>query len=442
MVANDIDMDTAEVWHVSRNGTRYGPYTAAVLKTWIEGGQLAPDVTISNGGAELTLTEFLAQLNGENPAGSGSQDGQLELLDEEPVSRGNRAKPLPMAERIEAASDALPDVAPPLPPSPSIPATGTDQARFSMIMATPDEAAAPSRDRIVMLGRRQSGKTVYLATLYSVLWKSLDSATAKALSGSGHRELMSIVQTLKEGRWPHATQASLQIDLEVEYKARKRLMVTLDFAGELFSKAFLHDQGSAPEVRPLLNHIDHAAAVMLLVDPGVAVGQDAQAIMEDDFGLVQAVQRIRNWPGGEQVPIVFVLTKADAHQEILDRFGGPVGFVRAHFPALVRLMKQVPIFQISAVQCTQNGAGSIVPRIDSVCINVEKPLLYCLNIIDRMQREDEVRQERERQQEALLASERKQMATERMQSRILTTFIVIIFLIGAAAVGAIVVYKF
>ncbi|MCH7702867.1 MAG: hypothetical protein IID37_14380 [Planctomycetes bacterium] len=156
----------------------------------------------------------------------------------------------------------------------------------------------PRRDRIVILGRRASGKTVYLSVLYEKFWKSLDSLTLKAVSGNTHSDLVRVVEGLREGRWPAATLETQYCDLEVKYKGRKHLMVTLDYAGELFRRAFVEDITDTPETAALVEHIDAAAAVILLIDPASLVGDNSDARIDDDFGMTQAVTRIRNWPGG------------------------------------------------------------------------------------------------------------------------------------------------
>lgn len=244
----------------------------------------------------------------------------------------------------------------------------------------------PQRDRIVVLGRRQSGKTIFLSAIYAQLWKSVDGLTAKALTGEVHKQLMAVHQLLQSGQWPPSTLATSQIDLELEYHGRRHLLVALDFAGEIFSKAFLDEHSDWPGVKELVSHIDNAAAVLLLVDPSVIAGADTRAAMEDDFGLVQAVQRIRNWPGGDRVPIVLVLTKTDQNQVLLDRMGGPMEFVRKHFPALLRLLKQFPIVQISAVQSDIGSDGKAYPRPDSAPINLTLPLRHCLRELERGER--------------------------------------------------------
>lgn len=53
------------------------------------------------------------------------------------------------------------------------------------------------RDRIVILGRRSSGKTVYLSTLYYKLWNSTSDYRIRAIKGANHLELIRIAENLK-----------------------------------------------------------------------------------------------------------------------------------------------------------------------------------------------------------------------------------------------------
>jgi hypothetical protein len=231
------------------------------------------------------------------------------------------------------------------------------------------------------------------------------------------------------------------MELEIEDHGVPRLMVALDYAGEMFANAFLHERFDMPDVKTLVDHIDRAAAVMLLVDPSIAAGMDHHAATEDDFGLVQAVQRIRNWPGGDDVPIVLVLTKVDQHQALLDRFGGPDGFVRHHFPALVRHLKRIPIFQVSAVQVARTPDGRWVPRKDSTPMNVDNPLRYCLQQIQ--QADEKEAQERAANERRMLEARmrREEAARERRQNRLLFLAVFLIILFGVAAIAAILLKK-
>jgi Double-GTPase 2 len=303
------------------------------------------------------------------------------------------------------------------------------------------EEGPPKRDRIVVLGRRQSGKTIYLACIYARLWKAMKGMTATALSGQAHKHLMTTYEMLKKRQWPPSTLGTSHIDIEIEYHGKKRLLVMLDFAGELFTKAFVDEQTDWPGVRELVDHIDHAAAVLLLADPAVIAGMDREAALEDDFGLVQAIQRIRNWPGGENVPFVLVLTKSDQHQELLDRYEGALSFVRRHFPALVRTVKEIPIVQVSAVQADRGRDGKLRPKRDSVPMNLDLPLRYCLREMER----NEERGQRERyedEQRAMQARMAVQAQHQDRRQRLLTTVAAAsISLVGLAVVILILAFR-
>ena len=63
------------------------------------------------------------------------------------------------------------------------------------------------RDRVVVLGRRGAGKTVYLARLYEAGWNSTDPRGLRmmAVEGRTHSRMMTVIDSLKRGEWPAAT---------------------------------------------------------------------------------------------------------------------------------------------------------------------------------------------------------------------------------------------
>ena len=83
------------------------------------------------------------------------------------------------------------------------------------------------RDRIIILGRRSSGKTVYLSALYSKLWESLSSFRIKAMKGPTHLEFFKVIEDLKNDRWPPATQGISESVLELTYKEGVKLSICI-----------------------------------------------------------------------------------------------------------------------------------------------------------------------------------------------------------------------
>lgn len=309
-------------------------------------------------------------------------------------------------------------------------------------IAADDGAAGPrQRDRIVILGRRAAGKTVYLSVLYEKYWKSLDELTMKAVSGNVHSDLIRVAEGLRAGRWPAATLETQHCDLEVLYKRRKYYLVALDYAGELFRRAFVEDSTDTPETAPLVKHLDSAAAVMILMDPTIALGQDVDATIDDDFGMTQAVTRIRNWPGGADIPFVVVFTKADEHGHLIAQEGRTEDFIRKHFPALARTLQKLYWFQVSAVQVGTLPDGTKRPERDSSPWQVEKPLLYCLDQID-LRFELAKQEESRRRQLRFLAEHQDRMEkAARRTSRIVAAVVVSLIVVAACIIALVWVSK-
>lgn len=261
------------------------------------------------------------------------------------------------------------------------PASTTSQANL--------EPPPLERDAILLLGRRRAGKTIYLAALYSKLWKAVNGLTMRALSGPNHTMLMGVWEQLRNGEWPEATLGARQLEFEIEYDRRNHLLVAFDYSGEAFRQAFLSETTDSSEVKKLLEYVDRAAAVILLLDPSVVVEGKYDEVADDDFGMVQAVQRIRNWTGGEEVPVVLALTKADRNKDLLLSHGSAKEFVKKYYPALVRTLKRIAIFPLSAIQENRTPDGKSTPSRTSVPFAVEKPLLYCLDELEKRAREKE-----------------------------------------------------
>ena len=248
-----------------------------------------------------------------------------------------------------------------------------------------EEGRDITRDRIVILGRQGAGKTVYLSLLYDLLWRSKGDLKIKAVHGEDHREFMKTALGVREGKWPGATASNRRAYIEISRRKENRLMVAMDYSGELIEKAFVAEEDT-DEVRELLDHLDHAAAVMLFIDPAQVAGSKASidSSVENDFGIVQGVARLRTWAGGVDVPIVLVLTKVDLTGPLLRQHGGTDGFVRKFFPKLIARTRNLRVCKISAVQTAKNGEGQI--KRDFVPTNLEMPLLYCLDKISEVEK--------------------------------------------------------
>jgi GTP-binding protein EngB required for normal cell division len=230
------------------------------------------------------------------------------------------------------------------------------------------------RDRIVVIGRRSSGKTVYVSMLYDKLWNSKDIFKVKAAKGTSHAQFIKTAAAIRQGSWPAATQGVSQSFIEIDHNGQNRMMVVLDYPGEIFTDAFVRDTESK-EVNALLDHIDHASAVILLVDARHVAMGDVDSQIDNNYGILQAINRIQNWPGGKEIPVVLVLTKYDEISNIIKQHGGTRCFVEKYFSSLIKTTKHLKVCKVS-----------VVPEIDQVSsleikekiAPLEAPLLYCL----------------------------------------------------------------
>ena len=286
-----------------------------------------------------------------------------------------------------------------------------------------------------------------------------------SLSGVAHRDAMRVVSLLENGKWPDATLGNAEMAYELKYRGRKRVMVSLEYSGEVFRRAFVEDEHQDPQVQQLLNHLDNAAAVILLMDPNIIYEYSKyaeslregtstpspgpiderysaiDAAVDDDYGMVQAVKRVRNWPGGENVPIVLVLTKMDQNRHLVKEEGGSLSFVTNHWPALARTLKKLPIFSISAVQAVKGPDGQLAPSRSSEPHGLEKPLKLCLKVMDKIDQLREVKDARKAQEQSRREIEERMTEEARRSKNFWTIVIIAILMLGAFIIALMFVYR-
>jgi hypothetical protein len=268
--------------------------------------------------------------------------------------------------------------------------------------------------------------------LYDLLWKSKGDLAGRSLKGEHHREFIKMVANLRQGKWPGPTSSNSSAHIEISYKGQNRLMVAMDYSGELISKAFVREDDSE-EVRELLDHLDHAAGVMLFVDPADVVDQkvDIESTIENDFGIVQAISRLKSWPGGHAVPIVLVYTKVDMSRNLVGDCGGAKAFTEKFFPRLITTVKHLKVAKISSVQTRQNGLGEI--KKDFVPTGLDVPLRYCLDMIHEC---ESVTYEAKKRKEYMQVTE-KANSRKLLKDRIINWAVIAVIV---SAIGIVVYY--
>lgn len=353
-------------------------------------------------------------------ATSGGQhsDGAVPPLDASPAPALSSHPPLPPPTPASVSADV----------TARSPDPGVDGG-----VAGVDCTMDKPRDRIVILGRRRAGKTVYLARLYQQLWNSTSSLHMRALSGDTHTACMQVVDELAHGRWPASTLGAQYSDIEVTYRGEKHLLVALDYPGEVFRKAFVED-ADTEDARELLDHVDRAAAVILLMDPDVVHSSSIDEVIDDDFGMVQAIHRIREWPGGGEIPIVAVFTKCDVRKRLLRDSGGLRAFFVTHYTNLVRAMGRFKIYASAAVHAAPDSDGRTDPSLARQPIGLIEPLEYCLKeITERALRRRE--EEAERQRREAIEAQIETIKREKRRAILFWSLFWSVAIVGLAAVA-------
>lgn len=307
------------------------------------------------------------------------------------------------------------------------------------------------RDRIVVLGRRGSGKTVFITRLYEALWQgcrlvngrfvperraqegdAVRTLSARAKDGRQHTELRRMAMDLDAGKWPVSTQSSTLIEIDITLDGRTKLLSAMDYPGEVFRTAFALG-AQDPASIDLRQAVDCAAALILLVDPAVALKPGIER-EEDAFGLVAAVERLRAMPSGDTVPVVVVLTKCDAHVPLLRAEGGPRALAERLYPQIFRQLggTRTVAFASSATSVVRSPRGAVIPRKRRAPRDVVEPLVFCLDCIERVEEQEWLQQSQiEASQRRLDQLQREQAEDEREERSARVAWV--IFSIGVAA---------
>ncbi len=301
---------------------------------------------------------------------------------------------------------------PPLPPP--LPSPLHSSAHLESptdFFASPSPASASIsepfiRDRIVVLGRTQAGKTVFIARLYHELWSKPQSwLSMRALSGPAHTSLMTMCAEMANGRWPSATTGQRYVDCELKFNTTVHRMTILDYPGEVFTKAFVRGESDTDDTTTLLEHVDHAKGVILLIDPKNAVdSRDPTKRADDDYGMAAVVDRIRKFPGGEKVPIAIVMTKCDLHESMIIQLGGLKVFADEYLHWIIRTaVNSYKIFPCAAVRLSRtNRSGTGAPDLAKPPVNVIEPLKWILEKLELRAEKSQLAAEREKIDEVLV----------------------------------------
>ena len=99
-------------------------------------------------------------------------------------------------------------------------------------------------------------------------------------------------------------------------------------------------------------------AMLLTGHPDVAIAGDMTEKVDDDYGMSEAIRRIREQPGGDSVPVAIVLTKCDKHGDLIKEAGGLRGFTDRYYHNILRACRgRHRRFSAAAVRVRRDARG-------------------------------------------------------------------------------------
>lgn len=259
-------------------------------------------------------------------------------------------------------------------------------AQMSAAPTPPQDQKKPAkkkskRDGIVILGRSNAGKTLYITALY-VRFKGVPKnperdAQIIPYDQATEDYCRNKLETLSKGAWPTANEDSQPLEFSVNYEGGHVRLTTMDPKGEAFEKAFNPVHEHDADVKRLVEHIDHAAGLMLLSDPqAVTKGRS-----NDDWLFWKAVCHLCGDDATVPVdmPVALVLTKNDINAELIASAGGIDAFCAKRYPRLSSRVPELAKFAVSVCgQTTKNG--KVVP-VAQTTQGISDPFNYVLDAL-------------------------------------------------------------
>jgi hypothetical protein len=250
---------------------------------------------------------------------------------------------------------------------------------------------------------------------------------------------MRILGTLTEGEWPAATGGNTYSSFELNCHGETLPLIMLDYPGEVFRRAFV-DGVEASDTRELIDHVDRALGVICLVDPGNVLDGNVEALADDEFGMVQALDRVRRSSDGKDIPIALILTKCDVHARRIKRIGGVRKFVEVRMLNILRIAGLLKYFASAAVRATKDGRDRDVPDMRRPAENVVEPLVWCVEQIVINKKKAQLLEARSAQEQQTHRDRMNAMAEEQSSSRRVRNwwiiFIVIATLFAFCIIGS------
>ena len=234
--------------------------------------------------------------------------------------------------------------------------------------------------KVAIVGVEGSGKTVLLAglgDLYSHPDEHGYFLAPKDFRTSAY--VTDLIGRMRAGEWPAAT--AMETFQRLEWTLRRKPdgegrptdiceLSCLDFAGEVYRKAFVDPDGQIPDeiakqVESLWNYVEKADCLIVLINLSDVIthGITNRRVHESLWvtnALLEAALKER--PGRVTPKTAIVLSQADAYTDTIKVCGGVKGVIEKYLPHLYNSFSWLDIFAVHAVDKTKlDDEGNTVP---------------------------------------------------------------------------------
>lgn len=234
--------------------------------------------------------------------------------------------------------------------------------------------------KVAIVGVEGSGKTVLLAGLGELY--SHPDAKGYFLAPKDFRTAAYVTELMgrmRAGEWPAATAEDVFLALDWTLKRKPDgegrpteicELSCLDFAGEVYRKAFVEPEGQIPEemnrqVEALWKYIERADTLIVLVNLGDVITHGiTNRRVHESIWVTNAIldAALKERPGRVVPKAAIVLSQADNYAATIQACGGVKGAIEKYLPHLYNSFGWLDIFAVHTVDKTRlNDDGVVVP---------------------------------------------------------------------------------
>jgi Double-GTPase 2 len=212
--------------------------------------------------------------------------------------------------------------------------------------------------KIVMLGHPSSGKTTYMASMYSRLSSGVGGFRLHARQPDVHLELVRMANGIRKGQYPLPTDRRAEYHFTLYHRSQRHDM--LDFAWTDHRGGAVDGRTSESDVKALVRDLQAADGLVVFVDASAMVGGvDINRQIDTLAYMMQGAIEVMN----RAMPVVLLFTKTDLVPAV------PPEVTQAIRPIWMALQANEHVE--AAVITTASGRRSV---------RVVDPVLFSLNV--------------------------------------------------------------